>query len=302
MELDRNGVKVSIDVAEQTDEWLLAAVSEIADEAKERNLTIPSLAGNVAIEGSAQESTSIEVEPLGTREAITLQLPYATKAYWRVGEQLNDSRDSSERLRIANEETLAAELETWLTDEKVAFVASAQEADPELRFTLVATPNTLASNKEITAVAKTFGKDQPYSTYVWDELYARYTPEELSGTNPESGSNVVFSLIPSKVDPELYGTVKEQQTKLAELQKANPDLKVPSVLEAVTYWQTLRAGGNRLADSTTFDTTYIRHFDLPTKRVGGWRCLPGSCVGSVGGARLSYSSAGDDYNGRVSVG
>jgi hypothetical protein len=286
-------------------EELLEVHDSLPAEFERRGIDIPSLAGTVAVEGAAQEPVNAEVEALDTKESITDQLSVAFSAYETVSEQLNEGRKKTDQLHVTTEESLAADLSEWLTDEKLAYVASAQEADPELCFTLVATPNTLASAKEIIAIAKAFGKDQPYSTYVWEELYARYTAEQLSGTNPQVDSSVVFSLIPSKLDPSLYGTVQKQQAELAKLQATNPDLKVSSVLEAITYWQTLRAQGSKLADHTTFDTTYIRHFDLPVQRVDVSRCVPFSSVFSGGSPYLYFSFAvSDDYVdfARVAVG
>jgi len=205
-------------------------------------------------------------------------------------------------LAVATDETVAEEFEAWFSEDKLAYVAVAQEADPEVRFTLVATPNVLVNDKELAKAAKAFGQNQPYETYVWDLLYSRYTPEQLSGTDPSNGNAVAFSLIPSKYTPEMDGTVVEQRGKLDKLQADNPDLKVPSPLEAVTHWQTLRAQGDQLADNTTFDRTYIRHFDLPEQRFGGWLRVPGSCVSGDGKPILDYSYAQYDVRARVAVG
>ena len=76
----------------------------------------------------------------------------------------------------------------------------------------------IVNDKELTKAAKAFGQNQPYETYVWDPLYSKYTPEQLSGTDPSNGTTVVFSLIPSKYTPEMDGTVVEQRGKLDKLQ------------------------------------------------------------------------------------
>ena len=91
---------------------------------------------------------------------------------------------------------------------------------------------------------------------------------------------------------------------LRDRQAKHPDLqaRVPSLLDAITYWYSLRAGGDKLADSSAFDKTYIRHFDLEPKTVGRWSLVPGSCVDDVGGPRVGYSGAGDQDDVRVAVG
>ena len=303
MDIKDTGVTVSVEAAKQTDEWLIGAAQEIAEAARERGLELPAFAGTVAIEGAMQDTeTAVEATAPDNKESLIGQLPSAYRGYKAVVDTLNDGRRKKDVLTEASDEILAAEFEAWFTEDKLAYVVATQEADPNVRFTLVATPNVLAAPKDVIKVAKAFGEGQPYSTYVWDELYGKYTAEQLSGTNPENGNSIAFSLIPSTFTSEMNGTVVEQRAKLAKLQTDNPDLKVPSVLEAVTYWQTLRAQGEQLADSTTFDRTYIRHIDLPEQRHDGWSCVPFSYVYVVGLLFLYYSGVLRDCDGRVSVG
>lgn len=173
------------------------------------------------------------------------------------------------------------------------------------RFNLVATPNVEASEAQVVALAEAFGKDQPYQTYVYDDLYrkGRYTGKEWSGNR--GSAPIRLSLIPSRYDGEMgYGTVETQTGQLRERRVKQPklDAHVPSLLEAVTYWYSLRAQGDKLSDGSTFDKTYIRHFDLDPKTVGGWRVVPDSCVRDGGGPRLggSYADYGRDV--RLAVG
>jgi hypothetical protein len=87
--------------------------------------------------------------------------------------------------------------------------------------------------------------------------------------------------------------------------KINPLLilkTVPSLLEAVTYWQTLRDQGSKLADRTTFDTTNVRHFNLPIQLIDDSQHVPGSCVHISGRPGLVGSNAGSDDNARVALG
>jgi hypothetical protein len=302
MELKGNGVVVQVKAAEQSSDWLLGAAKEIADAASERGLELFFGAGVAAVESATQEPETVIAPPTNTKESLAEQLISATKGYCAVSEALNAGRRKKDVLDVASDETIAAEFEAWFSEDKLAYVSAAQEVDPEVIFTLVATPNVAVDHKELAEAAKAFGENQPYETYVWDPLYSKYTPEQLSGTDPSDGNSVVFSLIPSKYTPEMNGTAAEQRGKLTKLQASNPNLKVPSPLEAVTYWQTLRAQGDQLADGTTFDKTYIRHFDLPEQRFGGWLGVPDSYVGDDGGPGLDYSFARDDGHARVAVG
>lgn len=173
------------------------------------------------------------------------------------------------------------------------------------RYNLVATPNIEASEAQVVALAEAFGKDQPYETYVYDELYRKghYTGSEWSGN---SGSAPVrLSLIPSRRDGEISGRSVEQQLQmLKKRQTSRPELRarVPSLLDAVTYWYSLRAQGDKLDDSSAVEKTYIRHFDLEPKTVDGWPFVPGSYVRHGGEPSLLDSVAEVENDARLAVG
>lgn len=241
-------------------------------------------------------------------ETIRDQLKGAFMAYSTVAGQLKTER----RFRKPESGVSAQELEHLfaLKDKEWQENGVYDHLVEELiangaRYNLVATPNVEATEKQIVALAEAFGKDQPYETYVYDELYrkGRYTGREFSGN---SGNDPVrLSLIPSRRDAVLSGKTVETQVRMLREQQAgkpNLNLRVPSVLDAVTYWYTLRAQGDKLADSSAFDKTYIRHFDLDPKAVVRWSVVPISYVGLVGGPCLVCSNVGDDNDARVSVG
>ena len=265
--------------------------------------------GAVVAEQLAQTTPDVHLSP----EAIDFrdqllepQLEATASAFNTVIETLGLP---SHILTETTPELLRTELDEWLTDSKLDYVRGAMEADPDLSFTLVATPNIVVSSNELFTVAEAFGEDQPYPTWIYDNemsgnLYGSYTSQELSGANPDNIKTVQFSLIPSRPAPELNNqTAQQQQDTLAQLQTTNPDLKVPSVLEAITYWQTLRAQGYKLDGTDDIvNLTLIRHFDLPSKDVDGWSLVPSSYVSDDGRPGLYYSYAEDGDGGRFSVG
>lgn len=285
------------------DDTLLEATQAALEIARERGLEIPFTAGVIAVEGSNQGAQAEpEAEPIpDTKESIAQQLTFAHKGYQSVIDALNTGR-KKDVLAAATKETLANEFEAWFTNDKLAYVTAAREADPNVRFTLVATPNVVVAPADIIKLAKAFGENQPYEASVSEPLYSQYSALQLSGTDPDNGRSVQFSLIPGSYTPEMSGTVEQRRMKLAKLQVDYPDLKVPSVLEAVSYWQTLRAQGDRLADSTAFARTCIWHFDLPEQRLGDLFYTPYSGVGDPGWPVLSYSRHDVEDNGLVSVG
>lgn len=168
---------------------------------------------------------------------------------------------------------------------------------------LLATPNVIADWQALHSIATQFGEDQPKGTVIYDELYSQYSAEELSG-EPITGA-LRLTIMPSG-HTSLLGNkpVAEQLQVLEQLQADQPDLKarVPSVLETITYWRTLRARGDMLAGDSTYNKTYIRHIDLVPKRIDSWLYVPNSYVFKFGKPSLSNSEAENNSAARVLVG
>jgi hypothetical protein len=278
---------------DEIQELVVALPSEvIRNEAIRRRIEIPATVGATAVKGE------VAAAKVDVKETIMGQLYFAGIGYQTIAEQINSSLSKKNRFEIAFQETIAAGLDVWLTQDKLDYVKEAIEVDPELQFTLVTTPNVLVNQGQLISLARNLGK----KTYVRDTLYAKYTPEQLSGIDHTRDNSIAFSLIPSKPDENLYGTAASQRVKLAELQKSHQFIKVPSVLEAITYWYALRAGGSTLSGSTAFDATYIRHFDLPEKNLVGWARVPDSYVRKRCRPELGDSYASLDGRARVAVG
>lgn len=242
-------------------------------------------------------------------ESIREQLGSAFAAYKTVAEQLGGKQRlfrKSEAAISTNEleQLFRAKDKEWQENGVYDYLVE-QLIENGARYSLVATPNIEASEDQIVTLAENFGKDQPYATFVYDEMYrrGRYSGSEWSGNNGSDG--VRLSLIPSRVDAQIsYKTAAEQVRMLRERQAQRPTLsvRVPSLLDAVTYWYTLRAHGDKLDDSSAFDKTYIRHFDLEPQTVGRWRGVPGSYVRDDGKPRLSGSDAEREFDARLAVG
>jgi hypothetical protein len=245
-------------------------------------------------------------------EALRDQLQAAYAAYADVAEHLGAGekrrfRTKSEAPILSASElaqAFAATEKEWQQNGVYDYIVE-QLVKHGTRYDLLATPNVLASEEQIVALAEAFGKDQPYKTYVYDDMYRhdRYDTETWSG---QRGSAAVrFSLMPSKYDEELgYDTVEAQQRGLQARQAKQPKLNhhVPSLLDAVTYWYALRARGDKLDDSSAFDKTYVRHFNLEPQRLDRWLCVPYSFVNDRGEPSLRSSDADCDHYGRVAVG
>lgn len=243
-------------------------------------------------------------------ESIREQVRSAYTAYRTVADKLlGTKRGLLGKREVAAsmqelEQLLAAKDKEWQANGVYDYLVEKLITDGA-RFNLVATPNVEASEAQVVALAEAFGKDQPYETYVYDDLYRRghYTGREWSGN--KGTAPIRLSLIPSRFDGEMgYGRVDAQVEQLRERRAKQPelDVRVPSVLEAVTYWYSLRAQGDKLDDNSAYDKTYIRHFDLEPKTLGGWRVVPRSCVYDGGEPGLNGSDAGNDDDVRLAVG
>lgn len=233
-------------------------------------------------------------------EHIREQVRTAHQAYATVAEKLASEVASAEYVN----QLFAVKDKEWQQNGVYDYLVEKLITDGT-RFNLVATPNIETSEAQIVALAEDFGKDQPYQTYVYDDLYRRnhYSAQEWSGNTGDA--LVRFSLIADKYDTGLgHETAGEQMRRLAERQsqQSHLNVRVPSLLDAVTLWYSLRARGDKLDDNSAFDKTYIRHFDLEAKALGRWSYVPYSCVYDDGGPYLARSRVEDGRDARVAVG
>lgn len=154
--------------------------------------------------------------------------------------------------------------------------------------TLVIVPDQAFNDVQLIKLARKFGEDQPYETYVYDKLYPQYSAEELSGTPTGKNYRVLYT-------PKKYNV--DSAPAKAQAKKHAKD-HVPTVLEAIVHWFVLREAG----ESLNFNSTYIRHFDLEPKAVGGWSRVPLSYVDSDGEPFLRNSVADSVVGARLAVG
>lgn len=152
--------------------------------------------------------------------------------------------------------------------------------------TLVIVPDQVFTRAKLYKLATEFGKKQPYETWICKDFYDQYSPEELCGK--PTGAPYRYLLIPDEYNVP-NGTVAEQKARGG---------RVPSVLEAIVFWFALREHGKTL----NFDHTYIRHFDLEAKLLGGHLCVPRSCVDRGGEPVLYRSGAAGGVDARLAVG
>lgn len=307
-------IQPSDDYSELSGEQLIKHFRAISGEMVNRGF-ISAGVGFIAVNSISQEeqpnsdvfvSEAPKFESLSfdTIESITGQFQDSYVGYQATLLGLNYGREKNDQIEAANQLTVDDEFKEWFTSDVFDQVVARQEVNPGVRFTLVATPNLEATLRQLVMATKTFSQAQPEEPQLFTELYEMYGPSDFSSTNtnPKSGKAVNFSLVEDRFDPRLRGTATEQWDRLQELQTRFPHLQVPSVLEAITYWNTLRSHGVKLTkDKSTFNKTYIRHFDLEPKVVGGHKFIPSTDV-NLGRAALWSSHPEQTYEGRVSLG
>lgn len=213
------------------------------------------------------------------------------------------SSEHNPSIRLLAEETftmiLDAKFSEWQQNGTLAHLTE-QLTKHGIKHTLVATPEADISQADFVAMAKEFGEDQPHKTYVYKEMYEHSSLEEsVLAAKPTHDSNgVQISLVPSRTDPGLDNRNTAQQTQIMiERQKAEPELKhrLPSLIEVLTYWQALRAKGDKLADDSTYLKTAFRFFTH--KPLESRAFVPFVYVDGDGGPRLYYSTS--DYGDRA---
>lgn len=192
---------------------------------------------------------------------------------------------------------LAAKSNEWRANGIYDYLVE-QHLNHGTRFKLVATPNITANVTDIVRLAERFGMGK--DNYVRDHTFSqdRFSDEDWSGKTAD-GELFRLSLIPTQGDKELsqkplatqLAILRERQTKYPQL-----NFRVPSLLEAVSYWHTLRVGGDTLSPRTTM----ISHFDLHTGTSRGGD-IPESYVHN-GAIMLSGTSELGGDQARLAVG
>jgi hypothetical protein len=281
------------------EEEFLELARMVQFEANDRNLTIPELklAGGLATEGASVEHETSDVEASPATKAYEMilgQVDVAYETYNEVCKLLGVDLETKE-------EDVREELSVWLTEDKLEYVAAAKEADPELEFTLVATPNMIISASLLQKLFTNFSQDE---TKNFGQLLSYFNPEELCGTDPINGNSTMFALIPNKVDERLYGDITKQIFNLEELQQSDlSSLKVPSVLEAAVYWFVLRNSQKLTNERGTLRQTYVNHFNLTNQLPEYYRrFVIASCIDDVGHAWLKEAYSNKENSGKVAVG
>ena len=294
----------------QTGEQSFGLAQETADTLSEKSSFFPNAAGYIALEGAFQNLEQTEVTKIVMEQLSTTFTGYETTVV-----SLNLARHRTEMIGLASAEEFTRELEDWLLTDKTLIQANeALEADPALRLTLLATPNIQVNPNALKDAVKAFDpiNDAAKSShipirrsspYVDGLLYDKYSSTQISGTKPINRRLFQFALIPITPTPEMTGDVFEQRDKLEQLQKSvNPQLRVPSLLEAFTYWKTLQARGMLDKEGPWLGRiTDIRHFNLPEQHLDGFLFVPDTFVNAEGNPRISGSDARSEADARLII-
>jgi hypothetical protein len=291
MNPENNGVEKP---AEQSDGRMTSPALENVPDVGVRGPGLLSIAGLVAVEATLETgSRNSEV----MKSIIELRTP-SLAGYRATIDYLNRGH-KKHHLGAAEAHQFSDELADFLTEDIIAKALTEIEADPKQSIILLATPNVAVGAGSIRDNVTKFAKNAIYEPIFHYPLYTQYSANKLSGTNPKNGKAIQFSLMFGKFTEGMTGTVEEQRAKLIELQIANPYLRPPSVLEAFTYWCTLRALGEQLVGEEIRDKTYIRHINLKEKEIAAENVVPATYIDINGGTNMGSSLASEPNNARL---
>jgi hypothetical protein len=304
----------SIDFSEFQPDQLQTAADELIKAAETQGVVLSQFAGANAVGGAIEaeakrQPARAELTVADIKTSLSEQLGFAYTGYDTYINGVNQQRNASDRATELGATEVEAlfhkKVSAWEAAGALDYVKEQMEADPDLKFTLVAQPNIEVSGKELKQLTQDFAEEQPCKAYFDDNLYGRYNSVELSGVIEGEGP-VRFLLIPSKFNV-LVDSAKKQNAALEELQKDQPYLIVPALAVAPNFWHTLRASGDlpRSKNSADFagaaEKTGIRHFNLEARQSDKWLAVPESWVVTDGQPRLEASYADGGARARVAV-
>lgn len=226
---------------------------------------------------------------------ITIQelYPVAMAAYNIIATRLGCDRESLTERNLL----LKAKQREWEANGTYAYMAEQIQANGG-RFLPILVPNIEVSERQIFALANAFNKDTPLENSYGEGWH---TGREWSG--PTSDKAVRLVLIPTHVGrSDTYPTTAKQRLALENLQRRLPDLnaRVPSLLEAITYWYALRLSGHG-NEGLPYKTT-INHFDLAGKPIARMPVVPESHLSYDGQPHIFESLESFGGSTRLAIG
>jgi hypothetical protein len=213
-----------------------------------------------------------EVERL-LPESIREQVGIAFTAYQAVAEQLGgaQSRFRKHEVKLSPDKfqkLFAAKDKEWRKNGVYDYLIE-QLAENGNRFNLLATPNVAISEAQLAALAESFGTEQPHSTFMHPHIYQAGAYDDHARSGNSGRAPVRFSLVSNKLDSQMNDKLVAKQVRILQERQARHEalnIRVPSMLDAVTYWYSLRARGDKLNDYGAKERSYFCHFDLePTE-------------------------------------
>lgn len=236
-----------------------------------------------------------------SRESLVAQLPATHEGYrdMVLGLYLTSGVDSVTR----DVHVLENQFNAWYSPARLQFAQKWLQRDPSVRFVLTATPNLTVDAVALHGLTKLFSK-HPKNELPLDNIFRQQSPSVLCKTGADSHQPMSFSLVATKYFPYVDKRMDKQIKEVTRLQRKNPEIKVPSALEALTYIRTLHAHGVQLSGPDVFDLTATRHIDADLKQDSsscGWRGRPFTLVNMDGQYSLGASSATGLAGLRISI-
>ena len=200
---------------------------------------------------------------LQAREQIFNMIPSALEGHNRLISLTNGGRFNQSCI---SEEDLAAEVDKWLTMDKLDFIKTTQEFNPDIGYQLVASPNVNINRMDFHRLSQTFSIK--HNLKLMSDM-ADYSPSQLGGNDRDriKPNKVKLLLIPSCMTTKVEGDISNQKKSLENYQKEIPFLTLPSPLQFLAYLETLYALESPIAQKKN-SLIASPHIDLPYANIG----------------------------------
>ena len=197
------------------------------------------------------------------REQIFNMIPSALEGHNRLISLMDSARFNH---GCISEENLAGELDKWLTMDKLDFIKTTQEFNPDIGYQLVASPNVSINRMDFYTLSQTFSIK--HNLRLISDM-ADYSPSQLGGNDRDriKPNKVKLLLIPSSMTTKVEGDISNQKKSLENYQKEIPFLTLPSPLQFLAYLETLYALESPTAQKKN-SLIASPHLDLPLANIG----------------------------------
>lgn len=282
-----NGIEIDfgkVDFTPASDEELRAARDRVDAAGEARGLWVPEAAGQLVVAKTVDVPADLRGQLLAS---ATVDVNHTNQVF----EIINSGRRKNQRFDITPAGEQRERLEDQLTEEALEAVAQLSASEDRQPMVIPPLPGAITAGELVTAI----DKSSKHGIYGWSgrlSFLKKFPIDALTGYDEQRAESGALTVVSTKYDPLLQGTVDQQRKALEEAQQDYPQLGVAPILTTASLAQRYNGQPNSWQD------TYTRTIEVDPVNLGdfdhvvyadvldrGYAGVDGSRVDNDGAAR-----------------